>query len=103
MYSLQQRVKIEMSVDLDHDLAIQHELCCGHLLQCFHQLWEITSEWLAGLRLQHNLVIAAKSYTTEAIPLGFVKPLAAFRDGKCGARFHGREGGLYRQLQLGIL
>ena len=83
MDALQQRIEIQAFADggCDHDLAIDHTTIGQRALQRFDQLGEVSIERLLVATGQHHIVAIAKHDASKAIPLGFVMPFVANRNG----------------------
>src|SRR5687768_14005499 len=74
MDSLQQIVEGQSLANRHDELAVQYEFLRLELEAGSNYIGEITSEWLAGFRLEMHRIAVAKREATKPVPLGLVLP-----------------------------
>src|SRR5258708_8171120 len=90
MDSQQNLVKLQTTVDRNHDFAVEHELLGAKLAKRFDQVGKIASERLSGFRLQFDLVVRAKSQAAKSVPLRLILPAVPGWNFIDEGRFHRR-------------
>src|SRR4051812_13389858 len=81
-------VKDERTVNRYRQLAIKNESSRRQLFQLRDDIGKITSERLARLRLQENLIAITKGNAAKAVPFRLVLPFVAHGNFVDGTGFH---------------